>query len=66
VAALQCTLLREKAKGIRLLSGLLAMEQTRRLTDAVGRDLEAGAATLLHGVTPEPFAHAWEPDAKGR
>jgi alkylation response protein AidB-like acyl-CoA dehydrogenase len=66
VAALQCTLLREKAKGIRLLSGLLAMEQTRRLTDAVGRDLEAGAASLLHGVTPQPFAHAWGPDAKGR
>ncbi len=66
VAALQCTLLREKVKGIRLLSGLLALEQTRRLVDAVGRDLEANASSLVTDIPPEPFAHPWEPDAGRR
>lgn len=60
VAALQCALLREKALGIRLLTGLLALEQTRRLVAAVGTDIENGSSTLLSGVTPQPFSHPWE------
>ncbi len=64
VAALQCSLLREKALGIRILSGLRAMETTRQLADAVGQDLEAGRSTLIAGVAPEPFAHPWEGPAR--
>jgi len=60
VAALQCALLREKAKGIRLLSGLLALEETRALVAAVGRDVEAGTSSLIADVPPARFAHAWE------
>ena len=63
VAALQCSLLREKALGIRILSGLRAMETTRQLVAAIGSDLEAGRSTLIQKVTPEPFAHPWEASA---
>lgn len=66
VAALQCALLREKALGIRLLGGLLAMETTRRLAAAVGQDLERNASTLLSGVAPQAFAHPWSgADSRG-
>ncbi|MEZ5965908.1 MAG: acyl-CoA dehydrogenase family protein [Planctomycetota bacterium] len=57
VAALQCSLLREKVHGIRLLGGLLAMERTRRLVAAVGADLEQDTSSLLASVPPQPYAH---------
>jgi len=66
VAALQCALLRERVHGIRLLGGLLALERTRRLVAAVGRDLEADGSSLLRDVTPQAYAHPFESPPKGR
>jgi hypothetical protein len=60
VAALQCEQLAMRVRGTRLLTGLWQMDRLRRLVGAVGDDLEKGENTLLAGVAPQPFAHAFE------
>lgn len=60
VAALQCALIKDKFRGIRILSGLFEMQRTRALLDGIGKDIEKGESTLLNGVAPEPYTHPWE------
>jgi hypothetical protein len=57
IAALQCEQLRERVRGLRLLTGLWQMDRLRAAVAAVGDDLERGSCTLLDGVEPQPFAH---------
>jgi hypothetical protein len=64
VAALQAQLLRDKYGAIRVLSGLAAMQRTRRSVAAVGASLEAGTCSLLDGIEPQAYGHAWEPRAE--
>lgn len=59
VAALQCALLEDKFRAIRILSGLRAMDRLRAHVAAVGTDAERGSSTLLDGVVPQPFTHDW-------
>ena len=61
VAALQAQLLKDKYRAIRVLSGLRAMQQTRRAVAAIGASLEAGECSLLDGIEPQDFGHSWEP-----
>ncbi|MBK8098029.1 MAG: acyl-CoA/acyl-ACP dehydrogenase [Planctomycetes bacterium] len=63
VAALRCEQLMAQVKGLRLLTGLWQMERLRALVAGVGTDIEQNRSSLLHGVQPQPFAHAWEADA---
>lgn len=63
-AALQCELLLQKAKALPLLRGLPQLERMCNLTAAVGLDVEKGTATLLDGVTPQAYAHPFEPAKK--
>lgn len=57
IAALQCEQLRERVRGLRLLTGLWQMDRLRAAVAAVGDDLERGSCTLLDGLAPQPFAH---------
>jgi hypothetical protein len=66
VAALRCEQLMTQVKSLRLLTGLWQMERLRKLVAGVGTDVEQGRSSLLAGVRPQPFAHAWEPDAPRR
>jgi len=66
VAALQAQLLRDKYRAIRVFSGLKAMQRTRRAVAAVGASLEAERCSLLDGIEPEPFGHAWDPPDEGK
>ena len=59
VAALQCAVLEDKFRAIRLLSGLCAMDRLRTHVAAVGSDIEKGSSTMLSGIAPEPFTHDW-------
>ena len=60
VAVLQAQLLRDKYRAIRIFSGLAAMQRTRRAVAAVGASLEAERCSLLDGIEPQPFGHAWD------
>ena len=62
VAALQCEMIEEKFRGLRIVSGLWAMRRQRQLVAGVGRDIEKGQSSLLAGVEAEDFAHPWEQD----
>ena len=64
VAALQCEQLKTRVRGTRLLTGLWQMDRLRRLVGAVGEDVEKGQSTLIRGVTPEAFAHPFEPQVR--
>jgi hypothetical protein len=60
VAALQAQLLQDKYRGVRLFSGLPAMQRTRRAVAAVGASLEAGRCSMLDDVEPQGFGHPWD------
>lgn len=59
VAALQCAVLEDEFRGLRILSGLRAIDRMREHVAAVGGDVERGASSLLDGVEPQPFTHDW-------
>jgi len=59
VAALQSQLLRDKYRAIRIVSGLVALQRTRRAVAAIGASIEAGQCSMLEAVEPQPFGHAW-------
>jgi alkylation response protein AidB-like acyl-CoA dehydrogenase len=59
VAALQAQLLRDKYRAIRIVSGLPAMQRTRRVVAEIGAALEAQNCSLIDDVEPQPFGHAW-------
>jgi hypothetical protein len=63
VAALQAQLLQDKYRSLRLLSGLLGMQHTRRAVAAVGGSLEAGRCSLIDDIEPQAFGHPWEEKA---
>ena len=60
VARLQCELLRQKAAGIKIATGLIAMERMRGMVADVGKDAAGGQSSLISGVEPQPFAQPWE------
>ena len=60
VAALQAELLRDKFNGIRILTGLFAMDRLRGLVAGVGEDLEQGRSSLVSDIEPQPFAEPWD------
>jgi hypothetical protein len=60
VAALQAQLLQDKYRAVRLLSGLRAMQRTRRAVAGVGASVEAGTCSLLDDVEPQAFGHPWD------
>ncbi len=63
LAALQCGMLKDKVRGIRVLGGLGEMQSTRGLLDAFGKDVEGGDEALCGGTQPQPCAHPFEDDA---
>ena len=67
VARLQAQLIKDKVRGIRLLSGVFEMERARSMVADVGRDIEKRESSLLEGFEPQPFAHPWTQDSsKGK
>jgi alkylation response protein AidB-like acyl-CoA dehydrogenase len=66
VAALQAQLLQDKHRAIRILSDLRALQRTRRMVAAIGDSVEAGRCSLIDGVEPEVFGHAWDEAASDR
>jgi len=60
IAALQAQLLRDKYRALRLVSGLRAMQRTRRSVAAVGASLEADRCSLIADIEPQPFGHPWD------
>ncbi len=66
VAALQAQLLKDKYRAIRIVSDLVALQRTRRMTAAVGASIEAGRCSLIDDVAPQAFGHDWEPNAADR
>ena len=66
LAALQCEQLMTRVQGIKLLTGLAQMDRLRGHVKNVGEDIEKGQSTLLDGVTPQAFAHPFEPPAARR
>src|SRR5258706_14627571 len=59
VAALQSQLLRDKYRAIRIVSGLVALQRTRRAVAAIRASIEAGECSMLDAVEPEPVGHPW-------
>jgi len=59
IAALQSQLLRDKYRAIRIVTGLRALQRTRRAVAAIGASIEAGQCSMLDGIEPQPFGHAW-------
>jgi hypothetical protein len=66
VAALQSQLLRDKYRGIRILTGLRALQRTRQAVAAIGASIEAGQCPMLNTVEPQPFGHAWSAQSPQR
>jgi alkylation response protein AidB-like acyl-CoA dehydrogenase len=66
VAVLQAQLLEEKFRAIRLVGDLAAMQRARRAVADVGAQLEEGRSSLVDGIEPQPFGHAWEPPSDRR
>jgi hypothetical protein len=66
VAALQSQLLRDKYRAIRIVSGLAALQRTRRAVAAIGASIETGQCSMLDAVEPQPFGHAWSRAPKAR
>jgi acyl-CoA dehydrogenase-like protein len=64
VAALQSQLLRDKYRAIRIVSDLPALQRTRRAVAAIGESIEAGQCSMLDGIEPQPFGHAWSRESK--
>ena len=64
VAALQSQLLRDKYRAIRIVTGLVALQRTRRAVSAIGASIEAGQCSMLDGVEPQPFGHPWDSTRK--
>lgn len=60
VAALQSELLLSRARAIRILRDVPAIERMRGELTAIGDDLEHDRCSLLQGVEPQPFAHPWD------
>jgi alkylation response protein AidB-like acyl-CoA dehydrogenase len=60
VAALQAQLLEDKYRAIRIVRGLWALQRTRRAVAEIGKSLESGKSSLVAGVAPQDFGHAWE------
>lgn len=60
VAALQAQLLQDKYRAIRILSGLLGLQRTRRAVAAIAASIEAGECSLIEDVEPQAFGHPWE------
>lgn len=60
VAELQCRRLKDKARGVRILSDLIGMQRLRTVVGEVGMDIEFGRATLIHKTKAEPYAMPWE------
>ncbi len=65
VGALQAEILRDKYRAIRLLSGLFALQRTRRSVAAVAASIESGRCSLIDDVEPQSFGHHWSPDDNG-
>ena len=63
VAAAQCEQLRDKFHAIRMVRGLMSIERQRTLLGSIADDIENDRSSLLHGVTPHPFAHDWRDGA---
>jgi hypothetical protein len=61
VAVLQAQLLEDKFRAIRLFSGLAALQRARRAVGDIGAQLEQGRCSLVDGIEPQAFGHAWEP-----
>ncbi len=59
VAELQAQLLADKYRAIRIVSGLFALQRTRRAVAAVAAGIEAGECSLIENVAAEAFGHAW-------
>ena len=59
VATLQAQLLRDKYRAIRILSGLSALQRTRRAVAAIGADIEAARCSMIAGIEPQRFGHDW-------
>ena len=59
VAALQAEILHDKYRAIRLLSGLTGLQRIRRAVAGIGASIESDECSLIDGVAPQTFGHAW-------
>ena len=60
VARLQAQLIKDKFRGIKILSGMFEMERTRGMVADVGRSIEKQECSLIEDVAPENYAHPWD------
>jgi alkylation response protein AidB-like acyl-CoA dehydrogenase len=61
VAVLQAQLLADKYRAIRIVTGLAAMQRTRRAVAAVAASVETGQCSLIADLEPQGFGHPWTP-----
>src|SRR6185503_19791511 len=59
IATFQSQLLRDKYRAIRIVTGLRGLQRTRRAVASIGASIEAGQCSMLDGIEPQPFGHAW-------
>ncbi|MGE0143652.1 MAG: acyl-CoA dehydrogenase family protein [Planctomycetota bacterium] len=59
VAALQCALLEDKFRSIRLAGGLVSMDRLRGHVAEVAATFDRGQNSLLRDVVPQAFEHDW-------
>ena len=65
VAALQAQLLRDKYRAIRIVSGLPALQRTRRAVAAIGADIESARCSMIEAIEPQGFGHDWSAGDSG-
>jgi len=60
VAQLQAQLIKDKFRGIRILSSMFELQRTRDMVAEVAQTVEKDACSLLNDIEPEPYAHPWD------
>ncbi|MEE2887495.1 MAG: acyl-CoA dehydrogenase family protein [Planctomycetota bacterium] len=60
VARLQVQLIKDKFRGIKILSSVSEMQRTREMVADVGRSVESGECSLLDDIEPADHAHPWD------
>ena len=63
IARLEALLLKDKYRGIRIMSGLRSMANMRSAVGALGQSIEQESCSMISGINAQAFGHPWE-DAK--
>lgn len=62
VAAVQARLLKDKYRGIRILSGIYEMDDLRQDVQKIGDAIEQDSLAMFEKLDPEPYSHDWTED----